>query len=122
MPASKPLVTHMYTADPRAHVFEGRIYVYPSHDIEAGVPEDDDGGHFDMRDLHALADGIAVADARVFDIVMDSVNDWLSARLSRCGAHRTTRPPSSTDTRSSTSRRRRRRTCSHAPRGHGGQC
>ncbi len=36
----------------------------------------------DMRDLHALADGIAVADARVFDIVMDSVNDWLSARLS----------------------------------------
>ena len=36
----------------------------------------------DMRELHALADGIAVADARVFDIVMDSVNDWLSARLS----------------------------------------
>jgi len=55
MPASKPLVTHMYTADPRAHVFEGRICVYPSHDIEAGVPEDDDGGHFDMRDFHVIS-------------------------------------------------------------------
>ena len=55
MAASKPLVTHIFTADPRAHVFEGRIYVYPSHDIEAGVPEDDEGGHFDMRDYHVLS-------------------------------------------------------------------
>ena len=59
MPASEPLVTHMYTADPRAHVFGGRIYIYPSHDIDAGVPEDDEGGHFDMRDCHVLSmDGI----------------------------------------------------------------
>lgn len=55
MTASKPIVTHMYTADPRAHVFEGRIYVYPSHDIDAGIPEDDDGGHFDMRDYHVIS-------------------------------------------------------------------
>jgi DNA polymerase-3 subunit delta' len=34
-----------------------------------------------MRDLHALADGLAVADTRTFDIVMDTVNGWLSARL-----------------------------------------
>src|SRR5688500_3254406 len=38
MPPSQPIVTHMFTADPRAHVFEGRLYVYPSHDIEAGIP------------------------------------------------------------------------------------
>ena len=30
----KPLVNHIFTADPSAHVFEGKIYVYPSHDIE----------------------------------------------------------------------------------------
>jgi DNA polymerase-3 subunit delta' len=36
----------------------------------------------EMRDVHALADGLATADARVFEIVMDTVNDWLSARLS----------------------------------------
>jgi beta-xylosidase len=45
----------MYTADPRAHVFEGRVYIYPSHDIDAGVPEDDEGAHFDMRDWHVLS-------------------------------------------------------------------
>ncbi|WP_024891912.1 glycoside hydrolase family 43 protein [Luteimonas huabeiensis] len=51
---SQPLVTHIYTADPSAHVFEGRIYVYPSHDIDAGIPFDDDGSHFGMEDYHVL--------------------------------------------------------------------
>ena len=37
----QPLVTDIYTADPSAHVFAGRIYVYPSHDFEAGVKPDD---------------------------------------------------------------------------------
>lgn len=52
---SGPLVTHIYTADPSAHVFEGKIYIYPSHDIDAGVPEDDLGSQFDMRDYHVLS-------------------------------------------------------------------
>lgn len=51
---SPPLVTHIYTADPSAHVFEGRVYVYPSHDIDAGAPFDDEGGHFGMEDYHVL--------------------------------------------------------------------
>lgn len=51
---SQPLVTHMYTADPSAHVFEGRLYIYPSHDIDAGAPFDDEGGHFGMEDYHVL--------------------------------------------------------------------
>jgi hypothetical protein len=54
-PISQPLVTDIYTADPSAHVFEGKIYIYPSHDIDAGVPEDDLGGHFDMRDYPILS-------------------------------------------------------------------
>lgn len=36
----------------------------------------------DMRELHTLADSLVMADSRVFEIVMDAVNDWLSARLS----------------------------------------
>ena len=51
---SQPLVTHMYTADPSAHVFDGRLYVYPSHDIDAGIPFDDEGSHFGMEDYHVL--------------------------------------------------------------------
>src|ERR687885_84535 len=52
---SKPLVTHIYTADPSAHVFAGKIYIYPSHDIESGKPENDNGDHFDMKDYHILS-------------------------------------------------------------------
>lgn len=51
---SQPLVTHIYTADPSAHVFEGRLYIYPSHDIDSGAPFDDEGGHFGMEDYHVL--------------------------------------------------------------------
>jgi len=52
---SDPLVSEIYTADPSAHVFNGRIYIYPSHDIESGVPQDDLGSHFDMKDYHVLS-------------------------------------------------------------------
>lgn len=52
---SQPLVTHMYTADPSAHVFNGRIYIYPSHDIDGGAAFDDDGGHFRMEDYHVFS-------------------------------------------------------------------
>lgn len=54
-PVSQPLVTDIYTADPSAHVFNNRIYIYPSHDIEAGVKENENGDHFDMRDYHILS-------------------------------------------------------------------
>jgi beta-xylosidase len=52
---NEPLIRSIYTADPSAHVFGGRIYIYGSHDIEAGVPPDDIGSHFAMRDYHVLS-------------------------------------------------------------------
>ena len=52
---SSPLVKHIYTADPSAHVFDGKIFIYPSHDIEAGIPFDDLGSHFAMEDYHVLS-------------------------------------------------------------------
>jgi len=52
---SDPLVTDIYTADPSAHVFNNRIYIYPSHDIESNVAMNDDGGHFAMTDYHILS-------------------------------------------------------------------
>lgn len=51
----QPLVTNQYTADPSAHVFNNSIYIYPSHDIEAGVKPDDLGSHFAMRDYHVFS-------------------------------------------------------------------
>ncbi|HEY6504995.1 MAG TPA: glycoside hydrolase family 43 protein [Chitinophagaceae bacterium] len=52
---SQPLVKHIYTADPSAHVFNGKIYIYPSHDIDAGDAFDDLGSHFAMEDYHVLS-------------------------------------------------------------------
>lgn len=58
---SQPLVTSTYTADPAAHVFDGRIYVYASHDVE-GPPLRDvapflrsEGNAFRMTDYVVLA-------------------------------------------------------------------
>lgn len=44
-----------YMADPSANVFNNRLYIYPSHDWDSGASEDDDGGHFEMKDYHVLS-------------------------------------------------------------------
>ncbi|SDX18427.1 Carbohydrate binding module (family 6) [Lutibacter oricola] len=51
--AQNPLVTHMYTADPTARVFNGKLYVFPSSDI---VCEDGKGENgFCMPYYHAFS-------------------------------------------------------------------
>jgi len=50
------LVPNDYMADPSVHVFNGKLYIYPSHDWESGKVEiDGDGGHFDMKDYHVFS-------------------------------------------------------------------
>ena len=50
------LVPNDYMADPSVHVFNGKLYIYPSHDRDSGIEEiDGDGGHFDMRDYHVFS-------------------------------------------------------------------
>ena len=52
---STALVKHVYTADPSVHVFDGRIFIYPSHDIEGGIAFNDNGDHFAMHDYHVFS-------------------------------------------------------------------
>lgn len=67
-----PLISHMYTADPSAHVFDGKIYIYPSHDVMSEVEEDDSGAHFNMRDYHVFSmeriNAAPVDHGRVLDV------------------------------------------------------
>lgn len=49
-----PLVTHIFTADPSAHVFNGSIFIYPSHDIDHNLPSNDNGDQYNMEDYHVL--------------------------------------------------------------------
>ena len=55
MKKAKYLFPQDYMADPSAHVFEGKIYIYPSHDWESGIPENDNGDHFNMKDYHVFS-------------------------------------------------------------------
>lgn len=49
------LVPGDFMADPAVHVFNGRLYIYPSHDWESGIPENDNGDHFNMKDYHVFS-------------------------------------------------------------------
>jgi hypothetical protein len=49
------LVPNDYMADPSVHVFNGKLYIYPSHDWESGIAKNDDGDHFNMKDYHVFS-------------------------------------------------------------------
>lgn len=49
-----PLVEGIWTADPSGHVWDGVLYVFTSHDEDTGAPDDDEGGHYDMRDYRVI--------------------------------------------------------------------
>jgi hypothetical protein len=52
--AQNPLIRDQFTADPTARVFEGKVYVYPSHDIPA-APGKGRAGWFVMEDYHVFS-------------------------------------------------------------------
>ncbi|AUG56627.1 MAG TPA: alpha-N-arabinofuranosidase [Ruminiclostridium sp.] len=52
---NQPLVTHIYTADPSAHVFEGKLYIYPSHDLDEVRESNDLGDQYNMEDYHVFS-------------------------------------------------------------------
>ena len=72
MKEARYLVKDAFTADPAVHIFNGRLFIYPSHDIESGIPENDNGDHFDMRDYHVFSmetiDGEVTDHGMVLDI------------------------------------------------------
>jgi len=77
-----PLVSEIYTADPSAHVFNNRIYIYASHDIESGGIEDDSGNHFNMIDYHVLSMNLDGSDVTVHPVGL-SVGDvtWAESKF-----------------------------------------
>lgn len=50
-----PLVTKLYSADPAAHVFSGKIWVYTSHDLTKNPPPSNDGDQYRMKDYHVFS-------------------------------------------------------------------
>lgn len=60
-----------YMADPAVHVFNGKLYIYPSHDWESGIPENDNGDHFNMRDYHVLTMSDIGGEAHDEGVILD---------------------------------------------------
>jgi beta-xylosidase len=90
----KPLIDHMYTADPSAHSINGKIFLYPSHDRESDIPFDDSGDQFDMVDYHVFSmdsiDGPVTDHGIVLDIkdvTWASKQMWAPDAASRNGKH-----------------------------------
>lgn len=78
----QPLTTSIYTADPSAHVFGGKIYVYPSHDVPTDIPDDDLGNEYAMHDYRVLRIDRIGAPAKVGPVALD-VKDvpWASKQM-----------------------------------------
>ena len=93
--AQNPIITNQFTADPAARVFDGKVYLYPSHDILAregrGRP-----GWFCMEDYHVFSSenlvdwtdhGVIVSQDSVPWIKPESYSLWAPDCISRNGKY-----------------------------------
>lgn len=79
---NRPIITTDFSADPSAHVFDGRIYIYPSHDVDAGVPENDNGDHFAMSDYHVYSQPDPTGPVTDHGVVLRAQDvPWVSKQL-----------------------------------------
>ncbi|GGG49785.1 hypothetical protein GCM10011378_27330 [Hymenobacter glacieicola] len=93
--AQNPFITNQFTADPTARVFNGRVYVYPSHDILA-TPERGKVGWFCMEDYHVFSSanltdwtdhGVIVTQNQVPWVKPDSYSMWAPDCIARNGKY-----------------------------------
>lgn len=80
------LVPHDYMADPSVHVFNGKLYIYPSHDWESGIEENDNGDHFNMKDYHVYSvDDVMDGEVTDYGVVLDTKDiPWAGRQLWDC--------------------------------------
>ncbi len=93
--AQNPFITNQFTADPTARVFNGRVYVYPSHDIPA-APGRGRAGWFVMEDYHVFSSanltdwtdhGVIVTQNKVPWVKPDSYSMWAPDCIARNGKY-----------------------------------
>lgn len=77
--ATNPLIMDQFTADPTARVFEGKIYVYPSHDIPHS-PGKGRTNWFVMEDYHVFSSA-NLTDWTDHGVILNQTNvPWLTRR------------------------------------------
>ncbi|MGW8316337.1 MAG: family 43 glycosylhydrolase [Bacteroidales bacterium] len=93
--AQNPIITDQFTADPSARVFNGRVYVYPSHDILANESRGRIGW-FCMEDYHVFSSsnltdwtdhGVIVHQEKVPWVNPDSYSMWAPDCIAKNGKY-----------------------------------
>jgi hypothetical protein len=93
--AQNPIIHDQFTADPSARVFEGKVYVYPSHDILAGEGRGR-AGWFCMEDYHVFSSpnltdwtdhGVIVSQNKVDWVDSTSYSMWAPDCIYRNGKY-----------------------------------
>jgi len=72
-----------YMADPAVHVFNGRLYIYPSHDRKSGITDNSEGNAFVMIDYHVLSlDDVENGEVTDHGVILD-IKDipWATRQL-----------------------------------------
>ena len=92
--AQNPIITDQFTADPTARVFDGKIYLYPSHDIFP--PEGQRQDWFCMEDYHVFSSenltdwtdhGVIVTQNKVPWVRPNSYSMWAPDCVQRNGKY-----------------------------------
>jgi hypothetical protein len=92
--AQNPIIKDQFTADPTARVFEGKVYVYPSHDIPS--PVERLKTWFCMADYHVFSSdnltdwtdhGVIVTQDKVPWVKADSYTMWAPDCVHRNGKY-----------------------------------
>ena len=93
--AQNPFILNQFTADPSARVFEGRVYVYPSHDILASEGQGRIGW-FCMEDYHVFSSpnltdwtdhGVIVSQNKVNWVDSTSYSMWAPDCIAKNGKY-----------------------------------
>ena len=104
--AQNPIIRDQFTADPAARVFEGKVYVYPSHDIPCGPGQGLIG--FCMADYHVFSSanltdwtdhGVIVSQNKVKWVDSTSYSMWAPDCIYRKGKYYFYFPARANDTR-----------------------
>ena len=93
--AQNPIIHDQFTADPSARVFEGKVYVYPSHDILANEGRGR-AGWFCMEDYHVFSSpnltdwtdhGVIVSQNKVDWVDSTSYSMWAPDCIEKNGSY-----------------------------------
>lgn len=94
--AQNPIIRDQFTADPTARIFNGKIYLYPSHDIPVPANTNLRKDWFCMEDYHVFSSenltdwtdhGVIVTQNKVPWVKPDSYSMWAPDCISKNGKY-----------------------------------